>query len=171
MSVHASTCASYDFNTLTPVVWKLWHLYDVCFYTLSQKYVISFYSSNESLFYVKLGKNASDTCAMLSEAYGEEAMKKSSVFEWHKWFKEGHENVEDDERSGYPRSHRTNENVEKCRIWCILTHLRIRAMAVQLNLDKETVTCTEKGPNFGPMIGFSTLTMLQLTRYSLSCSF
>jgi hypothetical protein len=32
---------------------------------------------------MKLGKNASDTCAMLSEAYGEEAMKKPSVFEWH----------------------------------------------------------------------------------------
>jgi hypothetical protein len=24
MSVHVSTCTSYDFNTLTPVVWKLW---------------------------------------------------------------------------------------------------------------------------------------------------
>jgi hypothetical protein len=30
-------------------------------------------------FCVKLGKNASDTCAMLSEAYEGEAMKKSSV--------------------------------------------------------------------------------------------
>jgi hypothetical protein len=29
---------------------------------------------------VKLGKNASDTCAVLSEVYGGEAMKKSSVF-------------------------------------------------------------------------------------------
>jgi hypothetical protein len=28
---------------------------------------------------VKLGKNASDTCAMLFEAYGGEAMKKSSI--------------------------------------------------------------------------------------------
>jgi hypothetical protein len=27
---------------------------------------------------------------MLSEAYGKEAMKKSTVFEWHKWFKEGY---------------------------------------------------------------------------------
>jgi hypothetical protein len=44
---------------------------------------------------------------MLSKAYGGEIMKKSSVFEWHKWFKEGHENVEDNESSGCPRSHRT----------------------------------------------------------------
>jgi len=25
MLVHVSTSTSYDFNTLTPVVWKLWH--------------------------------------------------------------------------------------------------------------------------------------------------
>jgi hypothetical protein len=31
-------------------------------------------------FCVKLGNNASDTCSMLSEAYGGEAMKKSSAF-------------------------------------------------------------------------------------------
>jgi hypothetical protein len=37
---------------------------------------------------VKLGKDASDTSAMLSQTYGGEAMKKSSVFGWHKQFKE-----------------------------------------------------------------------------------
>jgi len=56
---------------------------------------------------------------LLSEAYGGEAMKKSSVSERFKRFKGSCENVEDDERSGHPRSHRTNENAEKCRIWCI----------------------------------------------------
>jgi hypothetical protein len=30
---------------------------------------------------VKLGKNASDICIVLYETYGEEAMKKSSVFD------------------------------------------------------------------------------------------
>jgi len=39
-------------------------------------------------FCMKLGKNASDTCTMLSEAHREGTMKKSSVFEWHKQFKE-----------------------------------------------------------------------------------
>jgi len=48
-------------------------------------------------FSVKLEANASDICAILSEAYGCEAMRNSSVFEWHKRFKEGHETVEDDE--------------------------------------------------------------------------
>jgi hypothetical protein len=43
---------------------------------------------------VKLGKNASDTCAMLSEAYEGEVMKKSSVSVWHQRFKEDRDNVE-----------------------------------------------------------------------------
>jgi len=78
---------------------------------------------------MKLGKNASDTCAMLSEAYGGEAMKKSSAFEWHKRFKEGHENMDDDddddERRGRRRSQRSNENVEKCGIFCIQIDVQV----------------------------------------------
>jgi hypothetical protein len=50
---------------------------------------------------------------MLYEAYGGKAMKKPSVSEWHKQFKECRENVEDDGRGGHPRSYTTKENVEK----------------------------------------------------------
>jgi hypothetical protein len=35
-------------------------------------------------FCVKIGKNASETLALLSVVYGKYAMKKSSVFEWHR---------------------------------------------------------------------------------------
>jgi len=52
---------------------------------------------------------------MLSEAYGGEAMKNSSVFEWHKSFGESRENVEGGERSRRSRSHATGETVEKVR--------------------------------------------------------
>jgi hypothetical protein len=53
---------------------------------------------------------------MLSEPNGREAMKKLSVSEGHKRFKEGRGNVGDDERSSRPRSsHTTNENVEIAR--------------------------------------------------------
>jgi hypothetical protein len=36
------------------------------------------------MFCVKLGKSASKSLKMLTEAYGADAMKKSSVFEWQK---------------------------------------------------------------------------------------
>jgi len=41
-------------------------------------------------------------------------MKKSSIFEWHKHFKEGHKNMED-EHSSHPSSNRINRNVDK--VW------------------------------------------------------
>jgi transposase len=61
-------------------------------------------------FCAKLNKSASETLQMLTEAYGADAMKTSSVFEWHKRFKEGREDVKYDERSGRPKTHQTDEN-------------------------------------------------------------
>jgi len=64
---------------------------------------------------------------------------------WHKWLKEGRDNVEDDETRCRQRYHRTDENVEN--VWDLVysdRSLRIRSMAMQLNLGKETVTCAEK---------------------------
>jgi transposase len=61
-------------------------------------------------FCTKSGKSASETVQMLTEAYGADAVKKSSVSEWHKRFKEGREDVKDDERTGRAKTHRTDEN-------------------------------------------------------------
>ena len=46
----------------------------------------------------KLGKNATETYGMLQTAFRRSCM--SSVFEWHKRFKEDRESVRDDERFG-----------------------------------------------------------------------
>jgi hypothetical protein len=61
-------------------------------------------------FCAKFGKSASETLQMLTEAYGADAMKKSSVFEWHERFKEGQEAVNDDKRTGCLKTHWTDEN-------------------------------------------------------------
>ena len=50
---------------------------------------------------------------MLQEVYGDETMSRSRIFEWHKRFKEGREDVEDDSRSGRPSTSRTADNVER----------------------------------------------------------
>jgi hypothetical protein len=61
-------------------------------------------------FCVKLGKSISETLQMLTEAYGADAMKKSSVFDWHKRLKEGWEDVKDNERTERLKPHRTDVN-------------------------------------------------------------
>jgi hypothetical protein len=83
---------------------------------------------------VKFEKNASDTCAVPFQAYGwGRSREEVESFEWHKLFIEGHENVEDDERNGSPKYHRTYENIEKA--WNVVRsyrHLSIRVMTVCL---------------------------------------
>jgi len=64
-------------------------------------------------FCVKIGKSASETLALVTVAYCEYAMKKLNGFEWHRWFKEGPEDVQDDPRSGQPRMQRTDTNVDR----------------------------------------------------------
>jgi hypothetical protein len=74
---------------------------------------------------------------MLTEAYGADAMKKSGVFEWHKRFKEDRKDVKDGERTGCPKTDRTDENVEKVRkLIRSDRQLSVRMMAEELNLDR-----------------------------------
>jgi hypothetical protein len=51
--------------------------------------------------------------ALLTVAYGEYALKKLSDFEWHRQFKEGREDIQDDPRSGQPNTQRTDANVDR----------------------------------------------------------
>ena len=60
--------------------------------TLEERYAIK--------FCFKLGKNATETYGMLQTAFRPSCMNRTSVFEWHKRFKEGRKSVRDDERGG-----------------------------------------------------------------------
>ena len=71
--------------------------------TLEERYAIK--------FCFKLGKTAMETYGMLQTAYGPSCMNRSSVFQWHKRFKEGRESVRDDERCGRSREVRTSEMI------------------------------------------------------------
>jgi len=43
---------------------------------------------------------------LLQEIYADNAMSRTHLFEWHRRFKEGREEVEDDHRSGRPPTSR-----------------------------------------------------------------
>jgi hypothetical protein len=68
-------------------------------------------------FGVKSGKCASETLALLTVAYGEYAMMKVSVYEWHRRFKEGREDALDDPRSGQPKTQMMPSCAEY-KPWC-----------------------------------------------------
>ena len=72
-------------------------------------------------------------------AYGEYAMKKSSGFEWHRWLKEGREAVQDDPRSGQPKTQRTGANVDSVRTLVRSDRrLDVRVIAEEFNMNSET---------------------------------
>ena len=47
-------------------------------------------------FYVKLGKSATETFAMLNTAYGDVAMKHTAYFKWRERFKGGQQSIDKD---------------------------------------------------------------------------
>jgi AAA+ superfamily predicted ATPase len=66
-------------------------------------------------FCVKLEKSETETTAMIQKAYGKDAVSKSQVFKWHKAFREGREDVEDEQHLGHPSTSHTSDNVAKMK--------------------------------------------------------
>jgi hypothetical protein len=64
-------------------------------------------------FLVKLKQTPTECFQLLKEVYGDNVTSYTRVFEWHKWFMEGWEEVEDDECLGRPSTAKTEENIEK----------------------------------------------------------
>ena len=62
------------------------------------------------------------------------------VFKWHRAFKEGRENVEDNPRSGRPISSTNDQNVEVVRsVMAKDRRLRVRMIAEEKDLNKNAV--------------------------------
>jgi len=91
-------------------------------------------------FWVKIGKSARETLALLTVVYGEYAMQKLSVFERYRLFKEKREDVQDDPRSGQPKTQRTDVNVDRVQTLARSDRrLGVRVIAEELNMNRETV--------------------------------
>jgi hypothetical protein len=74
-------------------------------------------------FYVKLGENATDTCAMLSEAYGGEALTKSCVLERPKRFKRVASTWKMMKEVVVRDLTEPMRTLKKCGIWCVQVHV------------------------------------------------
>ena len=91
-------------------------------------------------FLVRLGKTPTETFNLLQEVYGAATMSRTPIFEWHKRFREGREDVEDDPKSGRPTTSRTNENVERVREKVRSDRrLTVRMIADELSMNSERV--------------------------------
>jgi len=91
-------------------------------------------------FCVKLKKSATETLAMIPKAYGKDALSKAQVFRWHKAFREGTEEVEDEQRLGRPSTSHTLDNVAKVK--AVLDSdrcLSVRLISDQVGLPKSIV--------------------------------
>ena len=56
---------------------------------------------------------------MLVQVYGDNAMKKTAVYNWVKRFSEGRESVTEEERSGRPATSRTEVNIANFVQLCV----------------------------------------------------
>jgi hypothetical protein len=64
---------------------------------------------------VKLGKTPTKTYKILQTVYDDEALSRSSVFEWFKRFQDGHEDLQVDPRIGRASTCRNTDAVANAR--------------------------------------------------------
>jgi hypothetical protein len=92
-------------------------------------------------FCFRAGLSATETPVLLQKAYGNEALNQSNVFRWYSRFREGREQVEDDERGGRPKSTRTEVNIAAVAADLVTNDRQIasRMIAESLNIPKTVV--------------------------------
>jgi hypothetical protein len=55
--------------------------------------------------------SATKTVELIQKAYDNAALKRTTIFDWHKQFREGRDSVKDDEGSGRPTTSRSDNNI------------------------------------------------------------
>ena len=81
-------------------------------------------------FLVRLGKKPTEALKLLQDVYGDDAMSQARVFEWHRRFKEGRKDVEDDPRGG---------DLPRARLRLVDRRLTVRMIANELDMNCERV--------------------------------
>ena len=91
-------------------------------------------------FLVRLGQTPTEALKLLQKVYGDDTMSRTCLLEWHRRFKEGREEVEDDHTSGRPSTSRTDKNVERVRQKVRSDRrLTVRMIVDELGMNSERV--------------------------------
>jgi hypothetical protein len=74
-------------------------------------------SSNKvlSIFVSNVGEDGTETFSKMKQVYGEHALSRSQVFNWHKASSEGRESIEDEPHSGRLSTSKTEDTVRSDR--------------------------------------------------------
>jgi len=78
--------------------------------------------------------------SVIRQFFKDESMSQTTVFKWHKLFKDGRESVEDESRAGQPSTSRTDGNEQRVReVLNSDRRLSVRMIAYRIGIDKMTV--------------------------------
>ncbi|XP_045118427.1 protein GVQW3-like [Portunus trituberculatus] len=96
-------------------------------------------------FCVKLKKTKQEAYGLLKEAYGDERMSQASFYRWFNRFSEGNEQVEDEPRSGAPKSARKEENIEEVqRLVMQDRRISVRMISEAVGISTGTVDSSDR---------------------------
>ena len=100
-------------------------------------------------FCLKLGKTFTETFELMKQVYGDNCLSRARVHEWFKRFKEGREDIKDDEHPGQKSFVITPSNIEIVGEF-IKNEAKssLRHMAMELNMSKDSIhrILTENSP-------------------------
>ena len=91
-------------------------------------------------FLAKLSKTPSECFALLQQVYKEETISRARAFEWHKRFREGREECEDDQRCGRPVTSRTDSNIDRVKqLVRADSRLSVKMISEKLSFGRDAV--------------------------------
>ena len=118
-----------------------------CVYRIGRK--INFRQRTNIKFCLKLGKTFNERFELMKQVYDDNCLFRVRVHEWSKRFKQGREDIEDDENPGQENFVITPSNIEIVREF-IKNEPKssLRHMAMELKMSKESVhrILTENSP-------------------------
>ena len=108
--LYASLTSSDSSMTFGSVEAKLLRLMCQCVCVIGTK--MSFEQRANIKFYFKIGKTFTETFELMKKVYGDDCLCRARVHEWFTRFRDGREDINDNEHTGRPKSVITENSIE-----------------------------------------------------------